>query len=102
MAAASSPFAPPARGGPQGRGRTATMLSLTYDNRAFDVTKERFILGRSKSQADLVLDDANVSRQHAAIERVVEVVAADERARPPARIELAVSHRSCRHRDAFR
>lgn len=51
------------------RGRAATRLSLTYKNRSVDVTKERFVLGRSKSQADLVLDDANVSRQHAAIER---------------------------------
>lgn len=52
------------------RGRVASNLSLTYQNHSVDVTKERFILGRSKSQADLVLDDANVSRQHAAIERV--------------------------------
>jgi hypothetical protein len=56
----------------QSRGRVATMLSLTYENRSVDVTKDRFILGRSKTQADLVLDDANVSRQHAAIERVGE------------------------------
>lgn len=61
--AAGNPYA-------QGRGRVATSLSLTYDNRTVDVTKERFLLGRSKSQADLVLDDPNVSRQHAAIERV--------------------------------
>jgi hypothetical protein len=57
----------------QGRGRPQAApdaLSLTYDNRTMDVTKDRFILGRSKTQADLVLDDANVSRQHAAIERV--------------------------------
>jgi hypothetical protein len=61
--APATPFAAP-------RGRVASALSLTYLNRTVDVTKERFILGRSKSQADLVLDDANVSRQHAAIERV--------------------------------
>ena len=62
--AAPTPFAAP-------RGRAApSSLSLTYLNRTVDVTKERFVLGRSKSQADLVLDDANVSRQHAAIERV--------------------------------
>ena len=66
MAAASPPYQ--AQQAP--RGRVATNLSLTYQNRGFEVTKERFILGRSKSQADLVLDDANVSRQHAAIERV--------------------------------
>ena len=52
------------------RGRVATQLTLTYNGRSVEVTKERFLLGRSKSQADLVLDDANVSRQHAAIERV--------------------------------
>lgn len=61
--APSSPYAP-------GRGRVATALSLTYQNQTVDVTKDRFTLGRSKSQADLVLDDPNVSRQHAAIERV--------------------------------
>lgn len=59
----------PAYGAPQ-RGRVATQLTLTYQNRSVEVTKDRFLLGRSKSQADLVLDDANVSRQHAAIERV--------------------------------
>ncbi len=65
--AAGSPYSQP-----PGRGRAAApaVLSLTYQNRAMDVAKDRFILGRSKSQADLVLDDANVSRQHAAIERV--------------------------------
>ena len=61
--APATPFAAP-------RGRVASALSLTYLNRSVEVTKERFVLGRSKSQADLVLDDANVSRQHAAIERV--------------------------------
>ena len=66
----SEPYMAPAAPYQGARGRAATSLSLTYQNRAFDVTKERFILGRSKSQADLVLDDANVSRQHAAIERV--------------------------------
>jgi hypothetical protein len=54
----------------RGRAPAPAVLSLTYQNRALEVTKDRFILGRSKSQADLVLDDANVSRQHAAIERV--------------------------------
>jgi hypothetical protein len=52
------------------RGRAPAGLALTYNGRAVDVTKERFVLGRSKTQADLVLDDPNVSRQHAAIERV--------------------------------
>ena len=62
---AASPY-----GVPGGRGHVATALMLTYQGRSVEVTKERFLLGRSKSQADLVLDDPNVSRQHAAIERV--------------------------------
>jgi hypothetical protein len=66
----SDPYMAPATPYVAPRGRVASALSLTYLNRSVDVTKERFILGRSKSQADLVLDDANVSRQHAAIERV--------------------------------
>ena len=68
----SDPYMAPAPQYP-GRGRpqaAPAVLSLSYQNRSVDVTKDRFILGRSKSQADLVLDDANVSRQHAAIERV--------------------------------
>lgn len=65
-----APAAPYQSRAPQGRSHVATMLSLTYLNRSVDVSKDRFILGRSKTQADLVLDDANVSRQHAAIERV--------------------------------
>lgn len=62
-AAAPNPYA-------HDSGRVATRLSLTYVGHTVDVTKDRFLLGRSKSQADLVLDDPNVSRQHAAIERV--------------------------------
>jgi pSer/pThr/pTyr-binding forkhead associated (FHA) protein len=34
------------------------------------VDKDRFLIGRSKTQADLRVDDPNVSRQHAQIERV--------------------------------
>lgn len=45
-------------------------LVLTYEGQSFDVDKEHFIIGRSKGQADLRIDDANVSRQHAAIERI--------------------------------
>jgi hypothetical protein len=65
----SEPMMPAASSYGRG-GRVATQLSLTYQGRSYDVTKDRFLLGRSKSQADLVLDDPNVSRQHAAIERV--------------------------------
>lgn len=45
------------------------VLSLTYRGQTFNVDKDHFILGRSKTNADVVLDDSNVSRQHAAIER---------------------------------
>ena len=53
---------------PPQRSRGPARLSLTYEGRHVEVTKERFVLGRSKTQADLVLEDPNVSRQHAAIE----------------------------------
>ena len=70
----SDPLMPAAQsyGSPRGgRAQAAPeRLTLSYNGRHVDVTKERFILGRSKTQADLVLEDPNVSRQHAAIERV--------------------------------
>jgi len=46
------------------------MLVLTYNGETYTVDKDRYLLGRSKTQADLRLDDSNVSRQHAMIERV--------------------------------
>lgn len=55
----SSPRAAPGR-----------QLVLEYRGRTCSVDKERFLIGRSKTQADLRLDDPNVSRQHAVIERV--------------------------------
>jgi len=48
----------------------AKRLVLSYEGRQYHVDKDRFLLGRSKAQSDLRLDDPNVSRQHAAIERV--------------------------------
>lgn len=45
-------------------------LVLEYGGRTYPVEKERFLIGRSKTQSDLRLDDPNVSRQHAVIERV--------------------------------
>ena len=45
-------------------------LVLTYDGRPFPVDKDRFLIGRSTTQSDLRLDDPNVSRQHAVIEKV--------------------------------
>ena len=56
-------------GSPRGHAPQLERLTLHYDGHHVDVAKERFILGRSKTQADLVLEDPNVSRQHAAIER---------------------------------
>ena len=57
-------------GMPMGSMSLAKRLVLTYLGRTYEVDKEHFILGRSKTQADLRIDDANVSRQHAAIERI--------------------------------
>jgi pSer/pThr/pTyr-binding forkhead associated (FHA) protein len=48
----------------------AKRLVLTHEGRSVEVDKEHFIIGRSKGQADLRIDDPNVSRQHAAIERI--------------------------------
>lgn len=66
------PLAAPAAsmGMPMGSMSLAKRLVLTYLGQTYDVDKEHFILGRSKGQADLRIDDANVSRQHAAIERI--------------------------------
>lgn len=61
-------MAPP--GAPMGAMSLAKRLVLTYGGQRYEVDKEHFILGRSKGQADLRIDDANVSRQHAAIERI--------------------------------
>ena len=67
----SEPAMPAHQGYGSPRGRAAPeRLTLSYNGHHVDVSKERFILGRSKTQADLVLEDPNVSRQHAAIERV--------------------------------
>lgn len=55
--------------GPSGS-MAAKRLVLTYRGRPSTVDKDRYLIGRSKTQADLRLDDPNVSRQHIAIERV--------------------------------
>lgn len=44
-------------------------LYLVVDGRVHAVTTERFVIGRVSSQCDLAIIDANVSRQHCAIER---------------------------------
>ena len=64
----STPIAPPYVGA--GSMPFAKRLALVFDGRRYEVDKEHFIIGRSKSQADLRVDDTNVSRQHAAVERI--------------------------------
>ena len=62
----------PAAARPPGIGNLplAKHLVLTFEDRSYEVDKDHFIIGRSKSGADLRIDDPNVSRQHAAIERM--------------------------------
>jgi pSer/pThr/pTyr-binding forkhead associated (FHA) protein len=43
-------------------------LSIQYLGETFQVTKDRFIIGRGKQSSDLTIKDPNVSRQHAMIE----------------------------------
>jgi neural Wiskott-Aldrich syndrome protein len=43
-------------------------LTITYQGEVFQVTKDRFIIGRGKQTSDLTIKDPNVSRQHAMIE----------------------------------
>jgi hypothetical protein len=62
------PMAPPVRGAPTSD--ATKRLLITYQGHLYEVDKERFLIGRSKTQADLRLDDPNVSRQHAVVERV--------------------------------
>lgn len=44
-------------------------LYLAVDGRLHVVSTERFVIGRVSSQCDLTIVDANISRQHCAIER---------------------------------
>ena len=43
-------------------------LTITYQGEVFQVTKDRFIIGRGKQTSDLTIKDPNVSRQHAMVE----------------------------------
>jgi len=52
---------------PPARPRTQA-LTLHFQGNSFAVNKERFVIGRGKTASDLTIADANVSRQHAAIE----------------------------------
>jgi len=57
--------APPPLGGNSGR---PSQLYIYYMGERFQVTKERFIIGRGKQSSDLTIKDPNVSRQHAMVE----------------------------------
>lgn len=46
----------------------ARTLTIHYQGRPFQVTKDRFIIGRGKTSSDLTIRDPNVSRQHALVE----------------------------------
>ncbi|HPY19312.1 MAG TPA: FHA domain-containing protein, partial [Polyangiaceae bacterium] len=43
-------------------------LTVWYNNQAYPISKDRFIIGRGKQSSDLTIKDPNVSRQHAMIE----------------------------------
>ena len=62
----------PSRSMPPGKSTSAhpagMNLTIHYQGEAFQVTKDRFIIGRGKQSSDLTLKDPNVSRQHAMIE----------------------------------
>ncbi len=53
---------------PSAPSRPSGTLSITYQGEVFQVTKDRFIIGRGKQNSDLTIKDPNVSRQHAMIE----------------------------------
>jgi hypothetical protein len=57
--------APPAVSAPS---QPSGSLTITYQGEVFQVTKDRFIIGRGKQTSDLTIKDPNVSRQHAMIE----------------------------------
>jgi pSer/pThr/pTyr-binding forkhead associated (FHA) protein len=44
------------------------VLTCVYQGEAYQVTKERFIIGRGKQTTELTIKDPNVSRQHAMVE----------------------------------
>ena len=43
-------------------------LWITFEGRSYPVTKDRFVIGRSRQSCDLAIHDPNVSRQHAMVE----------------------------------
>jgi len=67
-----APPPPLGRSAPPAKGASAhpagMNLTIHYQGEAFQVTKDRFIIGRGKQTSDLTIKDPNVSRQHAMIE----------------------------------
>ena len=53
---------------PLGSAGRPSQLYIYYMGERFQVTKERFIIGRGKQSSDLTIKDPNVSRQHAMVE----------------------------------
>jgi neural Wiskott-Aldrich syndrome protein len=62
------PAPPPMPVAPSAPSQPSGTLSITYQGEVFQVTKDRFIIGRGKQNSDLTIKDPNVSRQHAMIE----------------------------------
>jgi hypothetical protein len=59
----------PARGDHDpGSSQRAAHLSVVMEGVEYEVTKERFVVGRGGRASDLAIDDPGVSRQHALIE----------------------------------
>ena len=61
---------PPPPGPPQGDPGQQGPLVVFFNDRRYVVNIDRFVIGRGKNTANLVIDDPNVSRQHLVIERV--------------------------------
>src|SRR5258708_6845965 len=61
----AKPVPPPV---PSAASQPSGTLTITYQGEVFQVTKDRFIIGRGKQTSDLTIKDPNVSRQHAMIE----------------------------------
>jgi hypothetical protein len=72
-ASRAPPPPPPTAGGraappPLVNANRPSQLYIYYMGERFQVTKERFIIGRGKQSSDLTIKDPNVSRQHAMVE----------------------------------
>lgn len=65
---APPPQAAPAYQQPPAGPGYSPQLTVWYNNQAYPVTKDRFIIGRGKQSSDLTIKDPNVSRQHAMVE----------------------------------